>query len=110
MANYQSKLFICQHNVRCTISIPTESVSHSYLFLEVPGPIDNNKICITRCGQSALRINSDYVQLSEEQWNFLYEIYGGGPDIMIRQHRPPSPNLTARKADEVSMKMSEVKA
>ena len=57
-----------------------------YIFISAPpGSIENNRICITKGGQPTLRQNSDYGQLSEEMWNFLFRIYGGGPELVIKQ-------------------------
>lgn len=43
-----------------------------------PGPIDNSKI---NPGQP----NSEHMEVSEDVWNFFHGIYGGGPEIRIRQ-------------------------
>ena len=32
-----------------------------------------------------MRVNSDYGQLSGEMWEFLNTIYGGGPELVIKQ-------------------------
>ena len=32
-----------------------------------------------------VRQSSDYGQLSEEMWTFLEEIYGGGPQLILKQ-------------------------
>uniref|UniRef100_A0A8C2T9B6 Ubiquitin carboxyl-terminal hydrolase n=1 Tax=Coturnix japonica TaxID=93934 RepID=A0A8C2T9B6_COTJA len=55
-----------------------------------PGPIDNAKIAITKCGNTVLKQGADSGQISEETWNFLQSIYGGGPEII---HRPPVPTV-----------------
>uniref|UniRef100_A0A8D1DB06 Ubiquitin carboxyl-terminal hydrolase n=1 Tax=Sus scrofa TaxID=9823 RepID=A0A8D1DB06_PIG len=49
-----------------------------------PGPIDNTKIAITKCGNVTLRQGADSGQISEETWNFLQSIYGGGPEVILR--------------------------
>ncbi|XP_029474737.1 ubiquitin carboxyl-terminal hydrolase 33 isoform X1 [Rhinatrema bivittatum] len=49
-----------------------------------PGSIDNTKIAITKCGHITLRQGADSGQISEETWNFLQSIYGGGPEITLR--------------------------
>ena len=51
---------------------------------EPPGPIENSRICVMKGGVPLLRHHSDYGQVSEEMWHFLYEIYGGGPEIITR--------------------------
>ncbi|XP_038267977.1 LOW QUALITY PROTEIN: ubiquitin carboxyl-terminal hydrolase 33 [Dermochelys coriacea] len=49
-----------------------------------PGPIDNTKIAVTKCSNVMLKQGADSGQISEETWNFLQSIYGGGPEIMLR--------------------------
>ncbi|XP_029768232.1 ubiquitin carboxyl-terminal hydrolase 33 [Terrapene carolina triunguis] len=49
-----------------------------------PGPIDNTKIAVTKCSNVILKQGADSGQISEETWNFLQSIYGGGPEIMLR--------------------------
>ncbi len=41
----------------------------------------------------SLKVNSDNGQLSEEMWRFLYDIYGGGPEV--KQTRSPPATLAA---------------
>ncbi|XP_063795660.1 ubiquitin carboxyl-terminal hydrolase 33 [Pseudophryne corroboree] len=53
--------------------------------VDPPGPIDNSKIGITKSGHVTLRQGADSGQISEETWNFLQSIYGGGPEITLRQ-------------------------
>uniref|UniRef100_F6WZ31 Ubiquitin carboxyl-terminal hydrolase n=1 Tax=Xenopus tropicalis TaxID=8364 RepID=F6WZ31_XENTR len=51
-----------------------------------PGPIDNSKVALTKSsGQVQLKQGADYGQISEETWNYLLNVYGGGPEIAIRQ-------------------------
>ncbi|XP_046385362.1 ubiquitin carboxyl-terminal hydrolase 20 isoform X2 [Ischnura elegans] len=52
---------------------------------EPPGAIDNTSIITTKNGVQVLKLVSDYAQLSEEQWRFFHRIYGGGPEVMVRQ-------------------------
>ncbi|XP_067892785.1 ubiquitin carboxyl-terminal hydrolase 33 isoform X1 [Heterodontus francisci] len=52
---------------------------------EHPGPIDNTKICVGKSSHVSLKQGADSGQISEETWNFLYSIYGGGPEITLRQ-------------------------
>uniref|UniRef100_A0A8C0EWD2 Ubiquitin carboxyl-terminal hydrolase n=1 Tax=Bubo bubo TaxID=30461 RepID=A0A8C0EWD2_BUBBB len=54
-----------------------------------PGPIDNAKIAVTKCGNAVLRQGADSGQISEGTWNFLQSIYGGGPEIILRPPVPP---------------------
>ncbi|MEJ1276880.1 ubiquitin specific peptidase 33 [Cricetulus griseus] len=49
-----------------------------------PGPIDNTKIAVTKCGNVTLKQGADSGQISEETWNFLQSIYGGGPEVILR--------------------------
>ncbi|XP_008941398.1 PREDICTED: ubiquitin carboxyl-terminal hydrolase 33-like [Merops nubicus] len=55
-----------------------------------PGPIDNTKIAVTKCGNAVLKQGADSGQISEETWNFLQSIYGGGPEIILRPPVPPA--------------------
>ncbi|KAM5146318.1 ubiquitin carboxyl-terminal hydrolase 20 [Mantella aurantiaca] len=51
-----------------------------------PGPIDNTKVALTKSGGFVQpKQGADYGQISEETWNYLFTIYGGGPEIAIRQ-------------------------
>lgn len=49
-----------------------------------PGPIDNSKISINKNGHFILKQGADSGQISEETWNFLHSIYGGGPLVPVR--------------------------
>ncbi|XP_043914565.1 ubiquitin carboxyl-terminal hydrolase 20 isoform X2 [Protopterus annectens] len=53
---------------------------------EPPGSIDNSKIAVLKGGHMQLKQGADYGQISVETWNYLYSIYGGGPEIAIRQN------------------------
>ncbi|XP_075434762.1 ubiquitin carboxyl-terminal hydrolase 20 isoform X2 [Ascaphus truei] len=51
-----------------------------------PGPIDNSKVALTKSsGHVQLKQGADYGQISEETWNYLFNLYGGGPEVAIRQ-------------------------
>ncbi|XP_030063707.1 ubiquitin carboxyl-terminal hydrolase 20 isoform X1 [Microcaecilia unicolor] len=53
---------------------------------EPPGLIDNSKIALTKGSSHVLlKPGADYGQISEETWNYLFTLYGGGPEIAIRQ-------------------------
>nr|XP_031533511.1 ubiquitin carboxyl-terminal hydrolase 20 [Vicugna pacos] len=53
---------------------------------EPPGPIDNSKIAqVKGSGHIQLKPGADYGQISEETWVYLNSLYGGGPEIAIRQ-------------------------
>uniref|UniRef100_A0A3Q3DPH3 Ubiquitin carboxyl-terminal hydrolase n=1 Tax=Hippocampus comes TaxID=109280 RepID=A0A3Q3DPH3_HIPCM len=49
-----------------------------------PGPIDNSKIAVSKIGHLTLKQGADSGQISEETWNFLHAIYGGGPLVTVR--------------------------
>lgn len=60
-----------------------------------PGPITNEGIAAPTENSSlngsvattvsCVRLGSDYAQLNARLWRFLHNIYGGGPEIMLRQ-------------------------
>lgn len=53
---------------------------------EPPGPIDNSRITqVKGSGHVQLKQGADYGQISEETWTYLHHLYGGGPEIAIRQ-------------------------
>ncbi|XP_012695322.2 ubiquitin carboxyl-terminal hydrolase 20 isoform X2 [Clupea harengus] len=52
---------------------------------EPPGPIDNSKIGVMKGGHIQLKQGADYGQISQETWQYLLSIYGGGPEIAVRQ-------------------------
>ncbi|XP_008577105.1 PREDICTED: ubiquitin carboxyl-terminal hydrolase 20 [Galeopterus variegatus] len=53
---------------------------------EPPGPIDNSRIAqVKGSGHVQLKQGADYGQISEETWIYLNNLYGGGPEIAIRQ-------------------------
>ncbi|KAF4089597.1 hypothetical protein AMELA_G00067680 [Ameiurus melas] len=57
-----------------------------------PGPIDNSKIAINKNGHVTLKQGADSGQISEETWNFLHLIHGGGPVVTVRpsvSHQDP---------------------
>ncbi|XP_051514536.1 ubiquitin carboxyl-terminal hydrolase 20 isoform X2 [Myxocyprinus asiaticus] len=56
---------------------------------EPPGPIDNSKIAVLKGGHIQLKQGADYGQISEETWQYLLSIYGGGPEIAVRQTISP---------------------
>uniref|UniRef100_A0A672RQH9 Ubiquitin carboxyl-terminal hydrolase 20 n=1 Tax=Sinocyclocheilus grahami TaxID=75366 RepID=A0A672RQH9_SINGR len=55
----------------------------------LPGPIDNSKIAVMKGGHIQLKQGADYGQISEETWQYLLSIYGGGPEIAVRQTISP---------------------
>uniref|UniRef100_A0A1A8JIP0 Ubiquitin carboxyl-terminal hydrolase n=1 Tax=Nothobranchius kuhntae TaxID=321403 RepID=A0A1A8JIP0_NOTKU len=64
------------------------------------GPIDNSKITVNKNGHCVLKQSADSGQISEETWNFLHSIYGGGPLVTVR------PNVSHQ---EVELSQSEEK-
>uniref|UniRef100_A0A4W4FMS0 Ubiquitin carboxyl-terminal hydrolase n=1 Tax=Electrophorus electricus TaxID=8005 RepID=A0A4W4FMS0_ELEEL len=58
-----------------------------------PGPIDNSKIAVNKNGHIILKQGADSGQISEETWNFLHSIHGGGPMVTVR------PNVSHQEAD-----------
>lgn len=66
-----------------------------------PGPINNEGITDTNAHNgssiSCVRVGSDYAQLNALLWRFLYGIYGGGPEIMLRSA------LSDDEADEIEI-------
>uniref|UniRef100_A0A673B2E9 Ubiquitin carboxyl-terminal hydrolase n=1 Tax=Sphaeramia orbicularis TaxID=375764 RepID=A0A673B2E9_9TELE len=69
---------------------------------EPPGPIDNSKIGVMKGGHIQLKQGADYGQISEETWQYLLGIYGGGPEIAVRQTVAPvdSDNLHGERKIE----------
>ncbi|EMP34682.1 Ubiquitin carboxyl-terminal hydrolase 20 [Chelonia mydas] len=54
---------------------------------EPPGPIDNSRIALTKGGGHVqVKQGADYGQISEETWIYLNTLYGGGPEIPVRQN------------------------
>ncbi|KAH0615409.1 hypothetical protein JD844_004609 [Phrynosoma platyrhinos] len=54
---------------------------------EPPGSIDNSKIAVAKGnGHIQVKPGADYGQISEETWIYLSTLYGGGPEIAIRQN------------------------
>ncbi|KAF7655235.1 hypothetical protein LDENG_00058900 [Lucifuga dentata] len=56
---------------------------------EPPGSVDNSKIGVMKGGHIQLKQGADYGQISEETWQYLLGIYGGGPEIAVRQTVAP---------------------
>ncbi|XP_037121519.1 ubiquitin carboxyl-terminal hydrolase 20 [Syngnathus acus] len=57
---------------------------------EPPAAIDNSKIAVMKGGHVQLKQGADYGQISEETWLYLSGIYGGGPEIAVRQTAVPA--------------------
>ena len=76
------------------------------LFSVPPGTIENKGISILKNGQYVVRNNSDHGQLSGEMWQFLYSIYGGGPELIIKQVAP-TPTLAAQAQTMTTAKVEK---
>ena len=61
---------------------------------EPPGPIDNSQIITNVNGQKTLKRDANYGQVSQELWNFFKSVYGGGPELVIKQ----SQRVTSRNS------------
>uniref|UniRef100_A0A0F7Z2A8 Ubiquitin carboxyl-terminal hydrolase n=1 Tax=Crotalus adamanteus TaxID=8729 RepID=A0A0F7Z2A8_CROAD len=68
-----------------------------------PGPIDNTKIGVGKCGLLVLKQGADSGQISEETWNFLKSIYGGGPEIILRPPVAQSESESLQTEDKVEL-------
>uniref|UniRef100_A0A8C7ZMZ5 Ubiquitin carboxyl-terminal hydrolase n=1 Tax=Oryzias sinensis TaxID=183150 RepID=A0A8C7ZMZ5_9TELE len=69
---------------------------------DIPGPIDNSKITANKNGHLTLRQGADSGQISEETWNFLHSIYGGGPLVTFRpnvNHQETEPSQSEEKIE-----------
>ena len=61
-------------------------------------------------GQAVVRISSDYGQLSTEMWQFLHNIYGGGPELILKQNTPPPVSEgKVNEAGDAGVKVTEGK-
>lgn len=58
-----------------------------------PGPITNSAIAgqIENGLCRSVKPGSDYAQITLSLWRFFYNIYGGGPEIILRGTAPPLP-------------------
>ena len=50
--------------------------------------------------------SSDYGQLSEEMWTFLEEIYGGGPQLILKQSTATTSTGSASQASSTNQQAS----
>ncbi|XP_053325258.1 ubiquitin carboxyl-terminal hydrolase 33 [Spea bombifrons] len=73
-----------------------------------PAAIDNTKIAVTKCGHISLRQGADSGQISEETWNFLQSIYGGGPEITLRQSVPISESDGSQSEEKIDMETRNI--
>ncbi|CAB3367411.1 Hypothetical predicted protein [Cloeon dipterum] len=72
-----------------------------------PGPIDNTPILTTKNGVLTVRAGSDYAQFPAEVWKFFHSLYGGGPELVLRQQSSspstPSPPSMASSSKQHSL-------
>ncbi|XP_069835568.1 ubiquitin carboxyl-terminal hydrolase 33 [Dendropsophus ebraccatus] len=76
--------------------------------VEPPGAIDNSKIAVTKCGHITLKQGADSGQISEETWNFLHSIYGGGPEITLRQTVPATDPEAGQSEEKIDVETRNV--
>uniref|UniRef100_A0A9J7Z633 Ubiquitin carboxyl-terminal hydrolase n=1 Tax=Cyprinus carpio carpio TaxID=630221 RepID=A0A9J7Z633_CYPCA len=70
--------------------------------IDPSGPIDNSKIAVNKNGHITLKPGADSGQISEETWNFLHSIYGGGPVVTVRpsvSHQEAETSQTEEKIE-----------
>ena len=77
-------------------------ISRCMLHAEPPGPIDNKRVCQIKNGVPTIVTNSDYAQISEDMWRLLHDIYGGGPELLLKPAAVQSQPVVSRKTDEAS--------
>ncbi|XP_055007804.1 ubiquitin carboxyl-terminal hydrolase 33 isoform X3 [Boleophthalmus pectinirostris] len=68
-----------------------------------PGPIDNSKITVNKNGHLALKQGADSGQISEETWNFLHSIYGGGPLVTVRPSVTHQESETSQSEEKIEV-------
>ncbi|KAJ6652281.1 hypothetical protein lerEdw1_012767 [Lerista edwardsae] len=68
---------------------------------EPPGPIDNSRIAVAKGGgHLQVKQGADYGQISEETWAYLSTLYGGGPEIAIRQNVAQVPEFESLHGEQ----------
>uniref|UniRef100_A0A8C1NNQ1 Ubiquitin carboxyl-terminal hydrolase n=1 Tax=Cyprinus carpio TaxID=7962 RepID=A0A8C1NNQ1_CYPCA len=70
--------------------------------IDPSGPIDNSKIAVNKNGHITLKPGADSGQISEETWNFLHSIHGGGPMVTVRpsvSHQEAETSQTEEKIE-----------
>ena len=55
-----------------------------------------------KTGVPTIIANSDYAQISEDMWQLLYGIYGGGPELLLKPAATQSQSYTVRSADDAA--------
>ncbi|MGH0152985.1 UNVERIFIED_CONTAM: hypothetical protein FKN15_059548 [Acipenser sinensis] len=80
----------------------------SLAVLEPPGPVDNTKIAMNKSGHITLKQGADSGQISEETWNFLHSIYGGGPEVTLRPNIAHQESETSQAEEKIEMETRAV--
>ncbi|XP_041698888.1 ubiquitin carboxyl-terminal hydrolase 33 isoform X1 [Coregonus clupeaformis] len=74
-----------------------------------PGPIDNAKIAINKNGHLTLKQGADSGQISEETWNFLHSVHGGGPVVTVRPNvSHPEPEASSQCEEKIEVETRSV--
>lgn len=73
-----------------------------------PGPIDNSKITVNKNGHLTLKQGADSGQISEETWNFLHSIYGGGPLVTVRPSVSHQETETSQSEEKIEVETRSV--
>ncbi|XP_035026744.1 ubiquitin carboxyl-terminal hydrolase 33 isoform X1 [Hippoglossus stenolepis] len=73
-----------------------------------PGPIDNSKITVNKNGHLTLKQGADSGQISEETWNFLHSIYGGGPLVTVRPNVPHQEAESSHSEEKIEVETRSV--
>ena len=70
---------------------------------DIPGVIDNKHVKKSLTSRQNHRgsYRNDYVQVSENMWNWFHELYGGGPSVLIREVQPKRPDDTEGDDEEM---------
>ncbi|KAL4608275.1 ubiquitin carboxyl-terminal hydrolase 33 [Arapaima gigas] len=75
---------------------------------DLPGPIDNTKIAVNKNGHLSLRQGADSGQISEETWNFLHSIYGGGPVVTVRPNVAHQESEASQSEEKIEVETRSV--
>ncbi|KAK6484278.1 ubiquitin carboxyl-terminal hydrolase 33-like isoform X2 [Huso huso] len=75
---------------------------------EPPGPVDNTKIAVNKSGHITLKQGADSGQISEETWNFLHSIYGGGPEVTLRPNIAHQESETSQAEEKIEIETRAV--
>uniref|UniRef100_A0A8C9V1P6 Ubiquitin carboxyl-terminal hydrolase n=1 Tax=Scleropages formosus TaxID=113540 RepID=A0A8C9V1P6_SCLFO len=75
---------------------------------DLPGPIDNTKIAVNKNGHLTLKQGADSGQISEETWNFLHLIYGGGPVVTVRPNVAHQESEASQSEEKIEVETRSV--